>query len=165
MLKAIAEPRKELSPYAPKIAQMQIDVEKIAEVIGARGKVIKKIVVESGCEIDTEDDGTIYIKGVDPAGIQRAKDMITAIVSDPVPGTIYHGTVTRLMAFGAFVEIAPGKEGLVHISKISNKRVAKVEDVLAVGDKVTVKLTEIDKQGRLNLSIKDAVETEENTEA
>jgi polyribonucleotide nucleotidyltransferase len=165
MLKAIAEPRKELSPYAPKIAQMQIDVEKIAEVIGARGKVIKKIVEESGCEIDTEDDGTIYIKGVDPAGIQRAKDMITAIVSDPVPGTIYHGTVTRLMAFGAFVEIAPGKEGLVHISKISNKRVAKVEDVLAVGDKVTVKLTEIDKQGRLNLSIKDAVETEENTEA
>ena len=164
MLKAIAEPRKELSPYAPKIAQMQIDVEKIAEVIGARGKVIKKIVEETGCEIDTEDDGTIYIKGVDPAGIQRAIDMITAIVSDPEPGTIYHGTVTRLMAFGAFVEIAPGKEGLVHISKISNKRVAKVEDVLAVGDKVAVKLMEIDKQGRLNFSMKDAVETEEHKE-
>ena len=134
MLKAIAEPRKELSPYAPKIAQMQIDVEKIAEVIGARGKVIKKIVEESGCEIDTEDDGTIYIKG----------------------------TITRLMAFGAFVEIAPGKEGLIHISKISNKRVAKVEDVLAVGDKVSVKLMEIDKQGRLNFSMKDAMEAEEN---
>ena len=100
MLKAIAEPRKELSPYAPKIAQMQIDVEKIAEVIGARGKVIKKIVEESGCEIDTEDDGIIYIKGIDPAGIQMAKDMITAIVSDPEPGTIYQGTITRLMAFG-----------------------------------------------------------------
>ncbi|MBR2061882.1 MAG: S1 RNA-binding domain-containing protein, partial [Anaerotignum sp.] len=161
---AIAEPRKERSPYAPKIAQMQIDVEKIAEVIGARGKVIKKIVEESGCEIDTEDDGTIYIKGIDPAGIQMAKDMINAIVCDPEPGTIYQGTVTRLMAFGAFVEIAPGKEGLVHISKISNKRVAKVEDVLAVGDKVTVKLTEIDKQGRLNLSMKDAVASEEKTE-
>ena len=162
MLKAIAEPRKELSPYAPKIAQMQIDVEKIAEVIGARGKVIKKIVEESGCEIDTEDDGTIYIKGIDPAGIQMAKDMITAIVSDPEPGTIYQGTITRLMAFGAFVEIAPGKEGLIHISKISNKRVAKVEDVLAVGDKVSVKLMEIDKQGRLNFSMKDAMEAEEN---
>ena len=162
MLKAIAEPRKELSPYAPKIAQMQIDVEKIAEVIGARGKVIKKIVEESGCEIDTEDDGTIYIKGIDPAGIQMAKDMITAIVSDPEPGTIYQGTITRLMTFGAFVEIAPGKEGLIHISKISNKRVAKVEDVLAVGDKVSVKLMEIDKQGRLNFSMKDAMEAEEN---
>ena len=162
MLKAIAEPRKELSPYAPKIAQMQIDVEKIAEVIGARGKVIKKIVEESGCEIDTEDDGIIYIKGIDPAGIQMAKDMITAIVSDPEPGTIYQGTITRLMAFGAFVEIAPGKEGLIHISKISNKRVAKVEDVLAVGDKVSVKLMEIDKQGRLNFSMKDAMEVEEN---
>ena len=162
MLKAIAEPRKELSPYAPKIAQMQIDVEKIAEVIGARGKVIKKIVEESGCEIDTEDDGIIYIKGIDPAGIQMAKDMITAIVSDPEPGTIYQGTITRLMAFGAFVEIAPGKEGLIHISKISNKRVAKVEDVLAVGDKVSVKLMEIDKQGRLNFSMKDAMEAEEN---
>ena len=162
MLKAIAEPRKELSPYAPKIAQMQIDVEKIAEVIGARGKVIKKIVEESGCEIDTEDDGIIYIKGIDPAGIQMAKDMITAIVSDPEPGTIYQGTITRLMAFGAFVEIAPGKEGLIHISKISNKRVVKVEDVLAVGDKVSVKLMEIDKQGRLNFSMKDAMEAEEN---
>ena len=162
ILNAIAEPRKELSPYAPKIAQMQIDVEKIAEVIGARGKVIKKIVEESGCEIDTEDDGTIYIKGIDPAGIQMAKDMITAIVSDPEPGTIYQGTITRLMTFGAFVEIAPGKEGLIHISKISNKRVAKVEDVLAVGDKVSVKLMEIDKQGRLNFSMKDAMEAEEN---
>ncbi len=160
MLKAIAEPRKELSPYAPKIATMQIDVDKIAEVIGTRGKVIKKIVEETNCEIDTEDDGTIYIKGIDPKDMQRAIDMITAIVSDPEPGTIYKGTITRLMAFGAFVEIAPGKEGLIHISKISNKRVAKVEDVLTVGDSVMVKLMEIDKQGRLNFSMKDAAEAE-----
>ncbi len=160
MLKAIAEPRKELSPYAPKIATMQIDVDKIAEVIGTRGKVIKKIVEETNCEIDTEDDGTIYIKGIDPKDMQRAIDMITAIVSDPEPGTVYKGTITRLMAFGAFVEIAPGKEGLIHISKISNKRVAKVEDVLTVGDSVMVKLMEIDKQGRLNFSMKDAAEAE-----
>lgn len=158
MLKAIAEPRRELSPYAPKIVQMQIDVEKIAEVIGARGKVIKKIVEETGCAIDTEDDGTIYIKGINSDDIQRAVDMISAIVMVPEPGSVYTGPVTRLMAFGAFVEIAPGKEGLVHISKIANKRVEKVEDVLSVGDIVTVKLMEVDKQGRLNFSIKDAVQ-------
>ncbi|WMI81696.1 polyribonucleotide nucleotidyltransferase [Anaerotignum sp. MB30-C6] len=161
MLKAIAEPRKELSEHAPKIASMQIDVEKIAEVIGTRGKVIKKIIEESNCEIDTEDDGTIFIKGIDAADIQRAIDMINAIVKDPVPGTIYTGAITRLMTFGAFFEIAPGKEGLIHISKISNKRVEKVEDVLAVGDVVSAKLMEIDKQGRLNFSIKDTLPREE----
>ncbi len=161
MLKAIAEPRKELSKYAPKIASMQIDVDKIAEVIGTRGKVIKKIIEETGCEIDTEDDGKIFIKGIDPENMQRAMDMITAIVSDPEPGKIYKGTITRLMTFGAFVEIAPGKEGLIHISKMANKRVAKVEDVVAIGDEVMVKLVEVDKQGRLNFSIKDAMETTE----
>lgn len=161
MLKAISESRKELSPHAPKIASMQIDVEKIAEVIGTRGKVIKKIIEETGCAIDTEDDGTIFIKGINAADIQRAIDMINAIVKDPIPGTIYTGAITRLMAFGAFFEIAPGKEGLVHISKISNKRVEKVEDVLAVGDIVSAKLMEIDKQGRLNFSMKDAVPQEE----
>ncbi len=164
MLKAIAEPRKELSKYAPKIATMQIDVDKIAEVIGTRGKVIKKIIEETNCEIDTEDDGKIFIKGTDPADMQRAVDMITAIVSEPEPGTVYKGTVTRLMAFGAFVEIAPGKEGLVHISKMASKRVAKVEDVVAVGDEVTVKLMEVDKQGRLNFSMKDALPQEEQKE-
>lgn len=158
MLKAIAEPRKELSPYAPKIATMQIEVDKIAEVIGTRGKVIKKIIEETDCEIDTEDDGKIFIKGTDPEGMQRAIDMITAIVSDPEPGKVYKGTITRLMTFGAFVEIAPGKEGLIHISKLANKRVAKVEDVVAVGDEVDVRLLEIDKQGRLNFSIKDATD-------
>ena len=161
MLKAIAEPRKELSAHAPKIASMQIDVEKISEVIGARGKVIKKIIEETNCAIDTEDDGTIFIKGIDSADIQRAIDMINAIVKVPVPGTIYTGAITRLMSFGAFFEMAPGKEGLIHISKISNKRVEKVEDVLAVGDVVSAKLMEIDKQGRLNFSIKDTLPREE----
>jgi len=156
MLKAIPEPRKELSPYAPKMATMTIDVEKIAEVIGARGKVIKKIIEESQCAIDTEDDGTIYIKGETFENIQKAIDMINLIVLDPEPGKTYNGTVTRLMTFGAFVEIAPGKEGLVHISKLAEKRTAKVEDVVNVGDKVRVKLLEIDAQGRLNLSVKDA---------
>ena len=165
MLKAIAEPRKELSKYAPKIATMQIDVDKIAEVIGTRGKVIKKIIEETNCEIDTEDDGKIFIKGTDPADMQRAMDMINAIVSDPEPGKIYKGTITRLMTFGAFVEIAPGKEGLVHISKMANKRVAKVEDVVGPGDEVMVKLTEIDKQGRLNFSMKDALVQDETPDS
>ena len=165
MLKAIPEPRKELSKYAPKIATMQIDVDKIAEVIGTRGKVIKKIIEETNCEIDTEDDGKIFIKGTDPADMQRAMDMINAIVSDPEPGKVYKGTITRLMTFGAFVEIAPGKEGLIHISKMANKRVAKVEDVVAPGDEVMVKLTEIDKQGRLNFSMKDALVQDETPDS
>lgn len=165
MLKAIPEPRKELSKYAPKIATMQIDVDKIAEVIGTRGKVIKKIIEETNCEIDTEDDGKIFIKGTDPADMQRAMDMINAIVSDPEPGKVYKGTITRLMTFGAFVEIAPGKEGLIHISKMANKRVAKVEDVVAPGDEVMVKLTEIDKQGRLNFSMKDALAQDETPDS
>ena len=107
-------------------------------------KTIKKIIEESGCEIDTQDDGKIYIKGVDPEGIQLAVDMISAIVMEPEVGKIYKGKVTRIMNFGAFVEIAPGKEGLVHISKISHKRVANVEDALKVDDQVVVKLLEID---------------------
>lgn len=156
MLKCIPEPRKELSPYAPKMATMTIDVEKIGEVIGPRGKVIKSIIEESKCDIDTEDDGKIYIKGTETENIQKAIDMISLIVNDPEPGKTYNGTITRLMTFGAFVEIAPGKEGLIHISKLANKRTAKVEDVVNVGDKVRVKLLEIDGQGRLNFSIKDA---------
>ena len=123
---------------------------------GWGGKVIKKIIEDSQCSIDTEDDGKIYIKGTSTENIQKAIDMINLIVLDPEPGKTYEGTVTRLMTFGAFVEIAPGKEGLVHISKLAEKRTAKVEDVVNVGDKVRVKLLEIDAQGRLNLSIKDA---------
>ncbi|WP_317854190.1 polyribonucleotide nucleotidyltransferase [Chakrabartyella piscis] len=160
MLKAIEAPRTELSAHAPKIAIMQIEVEKIAEVIGARGKVIKKIIEESGCAIDTEDDGKIYVKGINAADIKRAVDMINSIVKVPEPGTIYTGAITKIMAFGAFFEMSPGKEGLIHISKISNKRVEKVEDVLSVGDVVSAKLMEIDKQGRLNFSMKDVTEAD-----
>ncbi len=157
MLKCISEPRKTLSKYAPKIFNLTIDVDKIGELVGPRGKTIKKIIEETGCSIDTEDDGRVFVKGDNEDMMQLAVEKIKAITMDPVPGTIYAGKVTRIMEFGAFVEIAPGKEGLVHISKISKERVNKVEDVLKEGEHVNVKLLEIDKQGRLNLSIKDAV--------
>lgn len=160
MAKAIAQPRKELSPYAPKIATMTIDVDKIAEVIGARGKTIKKIIEETNCEIDTQDDGKIFIKGTDPVDMQKAIDMISAIVMVPEAGKIYSGKITRIMSNGAFVEIGPGKEGRIHISKLSKKRVETVEDVVAVGDVVMVKLLEVDNMGRLNFSIKDALPKE-----
>ncbi|MCI1960057.1 MAG: S1 RNA-binding domain-containing protein, partial [Clostridia bacterium] len=144
----------------PKIVNLTIDVDKIAELIGPRGKTIKKIIELTNCTIDTEDDGRVFVKGDDIEDMQKAVDMIRAITMEPEPGMIYDGKVTRLMNFGAFVEIAPGKEGLVHISKISKERVNKVEDVLSVGDEVKVKLLEIDQQGRLNLSIKDAKKDE-----
>ncbi|MBE6829238.1 MAG: polyribonucleotide nucleotidyltransferase, partial [Ruminococcaceae bacterium] len=143
MLKAIPEPRKELSKYAPKMLSTLIPVEKIREVIGTGGKVIQKIVADTGAKIDIEDDGKIFIAAVEPGAGEKAMEIINAIVLDPEVGKTYSGRVTRLMTFGAFVEIAPGKEGLVHISKMANKRVAKVEDVVAVGDEVRVKLTEI----------------------
>ena len=158
LLKCIAEPREHLSKYAPKIVNLTIDVDKIGELVGPRGKTIKKIIEETGCSIDTEDDGRVFVKGDDEEMMKLAVDKIKAITMDPEPGTIYAGKVTRIMEFGAFVEIAPGKEGLVHISKISKERVNKVEDVLKEGDNVNVKLLEIDRQGRLNLSIKDAIE-------
>ncbi|HCT65151.1 MAG TPA: polyribonucleotide nucleotidyltransferase [Lachnospiraceae bacterium] len=157
MLKCIAEPRKNLSKFAPKIVTLTISVDKIGELVGPRGKNIKKIIEETGCSIDTEDDGRVFIKGQDDEKMQMAVERVRAITMVPVPGTIYDGKVTRLMDFGAFVEIAPGKEGLVHISKIAKERVNKVEEVLKEGDLVAVKLLEIDKQGRLNLSIKDAI--------
>lgn len=156
ILKCIDKPRSELSKYAPKIGQMTIDVEKIAEVIGTRGKVIKKIIEESNCEIDTQDDGRIFIKGSTEENIQIAMDMINAIVKDPEVGETYTAKVVRIMNFGAFIEIAPGKEGLVHISKICKERIAKVEDKINIGDTVRAKLVEVDAQGRLNFSIKDA---------
>ncbi|MBQ1435070.1 MAG: polyribonucleotide nucleotidyltransferase [Clostridia bacterium] len=156
MLPCIPEPRAELSKYAPKMFTMTIPVDKIREVIGSGGKVIQKIVADTGAKIDIEDDGKIFIAAVEPGAGEKAMEIINAIVLDPEVGKTYSGRVTRLMTFGAFVEIAPGKEGLVHISKMANKRVAKVEDVVAVGDEVRVKLTEIDKQGRINLSMKDA---------
>ncbi|MBQ7598495.1 MAG: polyribonucleotide nucleotidyltransferase [Clostridia bacterium] len=157
MLPCIAEPRKELSKYAPKMLTTKIDVEKIADVIGKQGKVIQKICAECNCKIDVEEDGTIFVSSLSLEDAQRALTIIETIAKDPEIGAIYRGVVTRLMTFGAFVEIAPGKEGLVHISKLDVKRVEKVEDCVNVGDEVIVKVTEIDDQGRLNLSRRDAL--------
>lgn len=157
MLKCIAEPRAELSPYAPKMLTLTIDVDKIREVIGKGGSVIQKIIADTGAKIDIEDDGRIFIASVDKEAGEKALAIIKAIVTDPVVGAIYNGKVTRLMKFGAFVEFAPGKEGLVHISQLENKRVEKVEDVVNVGDEIVVKILEIDDQGRINLSRKAAL--------
>ncbi len=159
MLKAIAEPRKQLSEYAPKIEFVQINPDKMAEVIGSKGKVINRILEESGVDkIDTEDGGKIYVSSLNADAIAKAVSMIKCIAEDPEVGQIYTGTVTRIMQFGAFVEIAPEKEGLVHISKLAKERVAKVEDVVKEGDVVKVKVIEIDDKGRINLSIKDCLE-------
>ncbi len=157
ILPCIAEPRKELSKYAPKMLTTKIDVEKIADVIGKQGKVIQKICAECNCKIDVEEDGTIFVSAIDIDDAKRALTIIETIAKDPEIGAIYRGVVTRLMTFGAFVEIAPGKEGLVHISKLDVKHVDKVEDCVTVGDEVIVKVTEIDDQGRLNLSRRDAL--------
>ena len=157
MLKAIPAPRAELSKYAPKMLTIKIHPDKIREVIGSGGKVIQKISAECGVKIDIEDDGSVFVSSIDIEGAKRAIQIIKTIAMDPEIGAIYKGRVTRLMAFGAFVEIAPGKEGLVHISKLDTKRVEKVEDVVTVGDEILVKVTEIDSQGRINLSRKDAL--------
>ena len=157
MSKAIAEPRSELSKYAPKMQSLKIPVDKIREVIGSGGKVIQKICAECDAKIDIEEDGSVFVSALDRDNVKRAVMIIETIAMDPVVGTIYKGKVTRLMNFGAFVEIAPGKEGLVHISKLDSKRVEKVEDVVTVGDEIVVKVVEIDSQGRINLSRKDAL--------
>jgi len=157
MLKAIAEPRAELNPYAPKMIRMMIDPEKIREVIGKGGSVIQKITAETNTKIDIEDDGSICIAAINSADGEAARKMIEAIVLDAKIGEIYHGKVTRIMTFGAFVEFAPGKEGLIHISKLEDRRVGKVEDVLNIGDETWVKVIEIDEKGRINLSRKDAL--------
>ena len=155
MLAAIAEPRAEISPHAPKMAILRINVDQIAEVIGSRGKVIKRIIEESGVEkIDTEDDGRIFISDKDMDKVNRAAEIIKAIVNPPEVGAIYTGKVTRLMTFGCFVEIAPEKEGLVHVSQLDTSRVENVEDFVKVGDELQVKVVEIDDQGRINLSRK-----------
>ncbi len=154
MLERIKEPRKSLSPYAPKIVTMQINPDKIREVIGAGGKVINKIIEETGVKIDIEQDGMIYIASSNEAMNEKAKQIIEGIVREVVVGETYLGTVKRIEKFGAFVEILPGKEGLVHISQLSTERVNKVEDVVSIGDAITVKVTEIDQQGRINLSRK-----------
>ena len=157
MLKAIPAPREELSKYAPKMKSLTIHPDKIREVIGSGGKVIQKICADCDVKIDIEDDGRVFISGIDIDNVKRAVQIVETIAKDPEVGAIYRGKVTRLMNFGAFVEIAPGKEGLVHISKLANHRVEKVEDVVTVGDEVLVKVTDIDQQGRINLSRKDAL--------
>ena len=154
MLATIAEPRKTLSPYAPKITTMRIHPDKIREVIGAGGKIINRIIEETGVKIDIEQDGTIYITSPNIEMNEKAKQIIEGIVRDVVVGETYLGTVKRIEKFGAFVEVLPGKEGLIHISQLAHERVSRVEDVLSIGDTVTVKVTEIDPQGRINLSRK-----------
>ncbi len=164
ILKAIPQPRKELSEYAPKIITTNIDPEKIRDVIGPGGKMINKIIAETGVKIDIEEDGRVYILTPDSAAAQKALRIIQGIAKDIEPGEVYLGKVVRITTFGAFVEILPGKDGLVHISKLDNKRVEKVEDVVNIGDEILVKVTEIDKQGRINLSRKDAMAEEGTTE-
>jgi polyribonucleotide nucleotidyltransferase len=157
ILKAIPEPRKELSVYAPKILTTSIDPDKIREVIGPGGKMINKIIAETGVKIDIEDDGKVYVACSDINAGRKAIGIIEGIGRDVEPGQIFMGKVMRIMAFGAFVEFLPGKEGLVHISKLDTKRVEKVEDVVKIGDEIMVKVMEVDKQGRINLSRKDAM--------
>ena len=157
MLPCIAEPRPEVSPYAPKMITMKIDPDRIREVIGKGGSVIQKIVADTGAKIDIDDDGTIHIASPDAASCNAAKKCIDDIVFVPEVGKLYYGRVVRLMTFGAFVEIAPGKDGLVHISKLADHRVEKVEDACKVGDMMWVKFMEIDEKGRWNLSRKDAL--------
>ncbi len=157
MLKALPAPRDTVNEFAPKVLQTRIKVDKIKDVIGKGGSVIQKICAECDVKIDIDDDGLCVIMGVDLDNAQRALYMVETIANDPEVGALYKGVVTRLMNFGAFVEIAPGKEGLVHISKLENRRVEKVEDVVSVGDEIIVKVIEIDDQGRINLSRKDAL--------
>ena len=157
MLPCIAEPRPEVSKYAPKMITMHIDPDKIREVIGKGGSVIQKIVAESGAKIDIDDDGTIHIASPDAESCAIAKKCIDDIVFVPEVGQLYYGRVVRLMTFGAFVELAPGKDGLVHISKLADHRIEKVEDACKIGDMMWVKVTDIDEKGRVNLSHKDAM--------
>ncbi|MDR2530078.1 MAG: polyribonucleotide nucleotidyltransferase, partial [Oscillospiraceae bacterium] len=156
MLPAIAEPRKELSEFAPKMVSVKIEVEKIREVIGSGGKVVQKIVAESGAKIDIEENGMIFISSRDINACNIAKRMIENIVFVPEVGKLYYGTVVRLLPIGAFVELVPGKDGMVHISKLQPARTEKVEDVLNVGDKTWVKVAEIDDRGRVNLTRRDS---------
>ncbi|NLJ81268.1 MAG: polyribonucleotide nucleotidyltransferase [Firmicutes bacterium] len=157
MEEVIAGPRRELSPYAPRIITLEIPVDKIRDVIGPGGKVIRKIIDETGVAIDIEDDGRVYIASTDGEGGQKAREMVERYVKDVEVGATYLGTVKRIMNFGAFVEILPGKEGLVHISQLDRKRVNKVEDIVSIGEEVMVKVIEIDRQGRINLSRKEAL--------
>ena len=156
MLKCIPAPRPEVNEYAPKIEMMQVDPEKIGEIIGQKGKTINAIIEETGVKIDIDDDGKVSICGVDKNGIERAKEIIHSIVDPIEVGKTYAGKVVRIMPFGAFVELSPNKDGMIHISKLDNKRVAKVEDVVNIGDNVRVKVLDVDRMGKISLSLKDA---------
>lgn len=164
MAEAIAQPREDLSAYAPRIITLEIPVDKIRDVIGPGGKTIRKIIDETGVAIDIEDDGRVYIASTDGDGGQKALKMIESFTKEVEVGAQYLGTVKRIMKFGAFVEVLPGKEGLVHISQLAHERVNKVEDVVNIGDEILVKVTEIDRQGRVNLSRKEALPKEDKTE-
>ncbi|MBE6844147.1 MAG: polyribonucleotide nucleotidyltransferase [Ruminococcus sp.] len=157
MLKAIPQPRETVNKYAPKMLQTKIDVDKIRDVIGQGGKVIQKITAECDVKIDINEEGNVFVSGIDMDNCNKAIAIVNTIAAGPEVGAIYKGKVVRIMQFGAFVEIAPGKDGLVHISKLDKNRVEKVEDVVSIGDEIVVKVTEIDKQGRVNLSRKDAL--------
>lgn len=157
LLRAIPSPRAEVSEYAPKMSTMKIPVDKIREVIGTGGKVIQKIVADTGAKIDIEEDGSIFISSFDKNAIEEARKIIGGIVFEPEVGAIYTGRVTHIIPIGAFVEFAPGKEGMVHISKLAKERTEKVEDVCEVGDEMTVKYLGTDERGRINLSRKDAL--------
>ena len=165
MLEVISEPSKELSSFAPRIITMKINPDKIRDVIGPGGKIIKKIIDETGVSIDIQDDGNVFIAAVDVEAGNKAVNIIESLVREVEIGGVYNGKVTRLMAFGAFVEILPGKEGLVHISQLALERVEKVEDVVSVGDEIMVKVTEVDRQGRVNLSRKDLLKAAAEKEA
>ena len=161
MLKQLDKPRAEISEYARKIINMKIKVDKIKDVIGTGGKTINKIIDETGVKIDIKEDGQVFIYSEDEKQAKRAKEIIEEIVREIEVGQVYEGTVIKLMNFGAFVDLGAGKEGLVHISKISNDRIKNIEDVLHEGDRVKVKVIEIDDQDRINLSMKDVDESKE----
>jgi polyribonucleotide nucleotidyltransferase len=154
MAKALGEVRGELSAHAPRIETMQVPKDKIREVIGTGGKVIREIVAETGAKVDIDDDGTIKIASSDPAQIEAARNWIRGIVQEPEPGTIYTGKVASIVDFGAFVTFMPGKDGLVHVSEIKNDRVENVRDVLTEGQEVKVKLVEVDQRGKVRLSMR-----------
>jgi predicted RNA-binding protein with RPS1 domain len=165
MVEVLGEPRTALSPYAPRLHRMTINPDKIRDIIGPGGKMIRRITEETKTTIDIEDDGTVIIGSTDADGLNRAIEIITGLTREVEVGAIYTGKVTRIMAFGAFVEILPGKEGLVHISELADYRVPRVEDVVSVGDEVKVVVTEIDRQGRINLSRRALLPPREPDEA
>lgn len=158
MSKAIAEPREEVGKYAPKIIQIKIDPEKIGDVVGQRGKTINEIIARTGVKIDITDDGAVSVCGTDMEKMDEAVEMIQTIVTDFAEGQVFAGKVVSIKEFGAFIEFAPGKEGMVHISRIAKERINKVEDVLHLGDEVKVVCLGKDKMGRMSFSIKDCAQ-------